>query len=50
VDLKDKVTEALRRQLHPDHIHLEDDDGISGFVVSAVVSYQACRVYSCFLC
>jgi hypothetical protein len=35
VDLKEKVTAALRHNLHPDHIHLEDDDGISGFIVSA---------------
>jgi hypothetical protein len=35
VDLKKKITEALRRTLQPDHIILEDDDGISGFVVSA---------------
>jgi hypothetical protein len=34
MDLKKKVTDALRRNLHPDHIHLEDDDGISGIVVS----------------
>ena len=35
MDLKEKVTEALRRSLVPDSIVLEDDDGISGFVVSA---------------
>jgi hypothetical protein len=35
VDLKEKVAEALRRHLGPDHVHLEDDDGISGFVVAA---------------
>ncbi len=35
MDLKEKVTEALRLSLHPDHIELEDDDGISGVVVSA---------------
>ena len=34
MELKEKVTQALRRHLHPDHIHLEDDDGISGLVVS----------------
>jgi hypothetical protein len=34
LDLKKKVTEALRRYLHPHHIQLVDDDGISGFVVS----------------
>jgi stress-induced morphogen len=34
VDLKEKVTKALRQYLHPDHIELEDDGGISGFVVS----------------
>ena len=35
MDLKQKVTEALRRALHPDRIQLEDDDGISGIVVAA---------------
>jgi acid stress-induced BolA-like protein IbaG/YrbA len=35
VDLKEKLTEALRRSLRPDHIRLENDGGISGFVVSA---------------
>jgi acid stress-induced BolA-like protein IbaG/YrbA len=35
VDLKEKVTQALRRALRPDHVRLEDDGGISGFVVSA---------------
>lgn len=34
MDLKEKVAEALRRNLRPDHIHLVDDEGISGFVVS----------------
>jgi stress-induced morphogen len=34
MDLKEKVTEALARHLHPERIQLEDDDGISGFVVS----------------
>ena len=33
--LKKKVTEVLRLSLDPDHILLEEDDGISGFVVSA---------------
>jgi hypothetical protein len=35
MDLKEKVTEALRQSLHPERIQLRDDDGISGFVVSA---------------
>jgi acid stress-induced BolA-like protein IbaG/YrbA len=35
VDLKEKVTEALRLALQPQHLRLEDDDGISGYVVSA---------------
>jgi acid stress-induced BolA-like protein IbaG/YrbA len=34
MDLKKKVTLALRRFLQPDDIQLQDDDGISGFVVS----------------
>jgi acid stress-induced BolA-like protein IbaG/YrbA len=34
VDLKKKVTEALRRTLHADRVILEDDGGISGIVVS----------------
>jgi acid stress-induced BolA-like protein IbaG/YrbA len=34
VDLKEKVERALEGYLHPDLIQLEDDDGISGFVVS----------------
>lgn len=34
MDLKEKVTEALRRYLHPDHIQLDDDGGISGIVLS----------------
>jgi hypothetical protein len=35
VDLEKKVTEAVSRNIHPDNIDLEDDDGISGFVVPA---------------
>jgi hypothetical protein len=35
VDLKEKMTEALRRALSPVHVRLVDDGGISGFVVSA---------------
>jgi acid stress-induced BolA-like protein IbaG/YrbA len=35
VDLKEKVVEALRSCIVPDLIDLEDDDGISGVVVSA---------------
>jgi len=34
MDLKEKVTEALRQHLHPDHIILENDEGISGYIVS----------------
>jgi hypothetical protein len=34
VDLKEKVAEALRQGLRPDYVHLDDEDGISGFVVS----------------
>jgi hypothetical protein len=34
VDLKDKVAEALRQALRPDHLQLDDDDGVWGFVVS----------------
>jgi acid stress-induced BolA-like protein IbaG/YrbA len=34
VDLKEKVTEALRQSLQPEQIRLEDDDGIFGFVIS----------------
>ena len=34
MDLKEKVTKALNGQLNPDRIQLEDDGGISGFVVS----------------
>jgi hypothetical protein len=34
MDLKEKVTEALQEFFHPDHVELEDEDGISGFVVS----------------
>ena len=35
MDLKEKVTDALRRYFRPEHVQLEDDDGISGFVVSS---------------
>lgn len=34
MDLKDKVIIALQKPLNADYIRLEDDDGISGFVVS----------------
>jgi hypothetical protein len=34
MDLKNKVTEALSSALKPEYLRLEDDDGISGFVVS----------------
>jgi stress-induced morphogen len=35
MDLKEKITVALRCSFCPDHIRLEDDGGISGFVVSS---------------
>lgn len=35
MDLKTKVTEALRGALNVDQIRLEDNDGIFGFVVSS---------------
>ncbi len=34
MDLKDKVLEALFLALQPEYVRLDDDDGISGFVVS----------------
>ena len=34
MDLAQKVTEALRRRFDPEFVKLEDDGGISGFVVS----------------
>jgi len=34
MDFKEKVSEALRRSIHPVRIELEDDDGISGYVVA----------------
>jgi hypothetical protein len=34
MDLKDKIIEAVSRDLAPEYVRLEDDDGISGFVVS----------------
>jgi acid stress-induced BolA-like protein IbaG/YrbA len=34
MDLKEKVEDALKRCIQADHIQLEDDDGIFGFVVS----------------
>src|ERR1700730_13194705 len=34
MDLKEKVTEALRQGLKPEYMRIEDDDGIYGFVVS----------------
>jgi hypothetical protein len=34
MDIKDKVIMALFQDLDPEYVHLEDDDGISGFVVS----------------
>jgi len=35
MDLKEKVTRALRGYFRPDQVELEDSDGVSGFVVSA---------------
>jgi hypothetical protein len=34
MDIKDKIIKALLQELKPEYIRLEDDDGISGFVVS----------------
>jgi hypothetical protein len=34
VDIKDKVVKALSEALMPEYVRLEEDDGISGFVVS----------------
>ena len=34
MDLKDKIVNALRDQFKVDYVRLEDDGGISGFVVS----------------
>jgi hypothetical protein len=34
MDLKEKVTEALRQALRPGYVWLEDDEGVYGFVVS----------------
>jgi hypothetical protein len=35
MDLKDRIMSALRPALQADYVRLEDDDGISGFVVSS---------------
>lgn len=35
MDLREKVASALHESLKLDHIQLEDDDGISGIIVSA---------------
>jgi hypothetical protein len=35
LDLKDKIVSAFMTHLKPEYIRLEDDDGISGFVVSS---------------
>jgi acid stress-induced BolA-like protein IbaG/YrbA len=35
MDIKDKIVKALFEELKPEYVRLEDDDGISGFVVSA---------------
>jgi acid stress-induced BolA-like protein IbaG/YrbA len=34
MDLKSKVVAALSKSLKPEYVRLEDDDGLSGFVVS----------------
>lgn len=34
MDLKEKITKALFQTFEPEYLRLEDDDGISGFVVS----------------
>jgi len=34
MDLKEKILTAFRRTLQPEYVHLDDDKGISGFVVS----------------
>jgi hypothetical protein len=36
MDLKDKIINALFQSLQPEYVRLDDDDGISGFVVSRV--------------
>lgn len=36
MDLKTKVIKALSRYLQPEYMRLDDDDGISGFVVAKV--------------
>jgi hypothetical protein len=36
MDLKDKVINALFQGLKPDYVRLDDEDGISGFVVSGI--------------
>ena len=34
MEIKDKIVNALFQTLKPEYVRLEDDDGISGFVVS----------------
>ncbi len=34
MDVKDKIVDALFQDLQPEYVRLEDDDGISGFIVS----------------
>jgi Trp operon repressor len=34
MDIKDRIISALFEELQPEYVRLEDDDGISGFVVS----------------
>jgi acid stress-induced BolA-like protein IbaG/YrbA len=35
MDVREKVEEALRHAFDPEFIQLEDDDGISGYLVSS---------------
>ena len=35
MDLKDKIIKTLIQELKPEYVRLEDDDGISGFLVSS---------------
>jgi acid stress-induced BolA-like protein IbaG/YrbA len=34
MDIKDKIRQALLQELEPEYVRLEEEDGISGFVVS----------------
>ncbi len=35
MEITEKIISALQAPLHPEYIHLDDDDGISGYVVSS---------------